>query len=107
MCRDAAVLGVAQLVLQSLGIGPECGFGHVVGQIARRVGDSLLRAGLDADSWALLPEHARNERAHAMNHAPEVHVHGVLPVLEAPHGTAAPPRVAALFMSRPTSPNVA
>jgi hypothetical protein len=43
---------------------------------------------------------------HAVHDAPEVHIQGALPILDVAQHAAAT-RVAALFMKRPISPNLA
>jgi hypothetical protein len=76
-------------MMQPLGKGFQSRLGDVVGEIARRVGDPLLRAGIDDLARRPLRDHARQEEAHAVDDAPEVHVQRLVPIRERRRDAAA------------------
>ena len=81
MRRHLAALGIAERVRQRLGLHLHPGLRDVVGRIARRRGDALLRAGIDDDRRRPLRHHRRREGVHAIDHTPEVHAEHMLPAL--------------------------
>ena len=74
MRRDLAILDVAQLVRERLGHDLNPRLRDVVGRVARRTGDPLLRAGVDDRRRRPLLDHRRGERVHPVDDAPEVDV---------------------------------
>ena len=71
---------VAQFVLQRLGKGFHARFRNIVGGIAGRRGDALLRAGIDDEARPPARDHAGREDLRAVNHAPEIDAENALPV---------------------------
>ena len=70
-----ACLRVAQIVAQVLGEGFESRFGGVVGHVAGRVGDALLRAGYDDGGCGGAGADEGEEGGDAVDGAEEVGVH--------------------------------
>src|SRR5437879_9882575 len=63
---------VSQLVLQRFGESLHTRLRNIVGGIAGRGGDALLRAGVDDETRAAALNHARRENLRTVNHAPEI-----------------------------------
>ena len=74
MGRDPGAFGVPEFVLQRLGEGLHRRLRGVVGGIARRRGDPLLRAGVDDEPRPAPADHAGGEDLGAVDDPPEVHV---------------------------------
>src|ERR1035437_2604284 len=71
-----------QLVLQRFRKSFHARLRHIVGGIAGRGRDALLRAGVDDEAGSAALDHARRENLRTVNHAPEVHAENALPVLQ-------------------------
>ena len=82
MRADMGAVDIAQFVGERLGHDLHAGLRHVVGRVARRAGDPLLRAGVDDRRGRALPDHLRREDIDAVDHAPEVRVDDPAPFLE-------------------------
>ena len=82
MSADAAAGRVSQFVLQRLGKSFHACLRHIVGGIAGRGSDALLRAGVDDEAWPPAPDHAGRENLRSMKHAPKIHAENALPVLQ-------------------------
>jgi hypothetical protein len=70
MRADLAAFGVAQLMLQSLGKHLHPRLRRIVGGIAGRRGDALLRAGIDDQPRLAMLEHFGAEDTAAMYYTP-------------------------------------
>src|SRR4051812_38717467 len=81
MRRHLAIRRVAQLMLKRFSERLHTGLGDVVGRIARRRGDALLRAGVDDQCWPAARNHIRREHLRAVDDAPQVHVDDPRPAL--------------------------
>src|SRR4051794_41882064 len=95
MRGDAATRSVAQLMLERFRKSFHAGLGDVVGGIAGRGGDALLRAGVDDEPRPAPRDHVGREDARAVDEAPHVDADDALPVVGLPEhrapGPDAPP----------------
>src|SRR3981189_3865658 len=73
---------VPQFVLQRFGEGFHAGLGDIIGGIAGRGGDALLRAGVDDETRASAFDHAWGKNMRTVNHPPEVDADHAPPVLQ-------------------------
>ena len=81
MGRHLAARDVAQFVLQRFGENLHARLRQVVGRIARRRRDALLRSGVDDHRRSPAGDHAGRERLAAVNDAPQVDVDDAPPRL--------------------------
>ncbi len=88
MCRHRRVRPITQFVLQGFGKGLHAGFRNIVGWIARRRGDALLRAGIDDQSGLATGHHGWREGLRSVNNAPQIDIEHPLPVIAVKRGTA-------------------
>ena len=89
MGADPAAFRVAQFMLQRFGKGLHARLRDIVGGIAGRGGDALLRAGVDDQAGASAFDHARREHLRAVDDPPEIDAENALPVLQGAEHLAA------------------
>ena len=89
MRRDAAFGLLEQRVREAFGEALDAALAHVVRGIARRLGDALLRAGVDDEARPITRHHVGHEALDAMDHAEEIHAEHAPPPFRIREGVAA------------------
>ena len=74
MSAHPAAVDVAQFVRERFGHDLHPGFRDIIGGVAGRTGDALLRAGVDDRRWAFLADHVGGESLDPVDHAHEIDV---------------------------------
>ncbi len=80
MRRHRRVRAIAQLMLQGLGEGLHTRLGDIIGRIAWRCRDPLLRAGIDHQSRPPGRHHVGHKGLSAIDDAPQIGVEHDLPI---------------------------